>query len=297
MTSLQIQYFLKVADCMSFSQAAQELYVSQPSVSRQVKLLESELGCSLFDRTRKNMISLTEAGMIYRESFRAASRSLEQARAAASALDGGQVLRLRAGIGLGWDLSTPLSRFREQVERQYPRAELHFEAHAFRDLREQLRTGMLDVILCTKTSLMDFDGLEIRQVASLESRAYVRRGLLRPEGQPLRIRDFAGQPLLMLREEESPMAMELARLQFLAHQVNVEPVWMPNRESILQAVLMGDGIMVFDQYMYFRDDPRLTFFRLDDTIPICAVWKSEDRNPLLPLFSEVLTGLFGENAI
>ena len=39
MTSLQIQYFLKVADCMSFSQAADELYVSQPSVSRQIQQL------------------------------------------------------------------------------------------------------------------------------------------------------------------------------------------------------------------------------------------------------------------
>ena len=42
MTSLQIQYFLKVADCMSFSQAADELYVSQPSVSRQIQQLEHE---------------------------------------------------------------------------------------------------------------------------------------------------------------------------------------------------------------------------------------------------------------
>ena len=59
MTSLQIQYFLKVADCMSFSQAADELYVSQPSVSRQIQQLEHELGCALFDRSRKNAISLT----------------------------------------------------------------------------------------------------------------------------------------------------------------------------------------------------------------------------------------------
>ena len=70
MTSLQIQYFLKVADCMSFSQAADELYVSQPSVSRQIQQLEHELGCALFDRSRKNAISLTPAGMVFRDSFR-----------------------------------------------------------------------------------------------------------------------------------------------------------------------------------------------------------------------------------
>ena len=44
MTFLQIQYFLKTAECMSFSQAARQLYVTQPSVSRQIKQLEQELG-------------------------------------------------------------------------------------------------------------------------------------------------------------------------------------------------------------------------------------------------------------
>ena len=43
MTSLQVQYFLKVAESMSFSKAAEELYVSQPSVSRQIQRLEEEL--------------------------------------------------------------------------------------------------------------------------------------------------------------------------------------------------------------------------------------------------------------
>ena len=56
MTSLQILYFLTAADCMSFSQTSERLYVSQPAVSRQIKLLEQELGCRLFDRTRKNSI-------------------------------------------------------------------------------------------------------------------------------------------------------------------------------------------------------------------------------------------------
>lgn len=62
MTSLQVQYFLQVAESMSFSKAAEELYVSQPSVSRQVQLLEQELGFSLFDRSSKRNLAMTPAG-------------------------------------------------------------------------------------------------------------------------------------------------------------------------------------------------------------------------------------------
>ena len=48
MTQSQITYFLTVADTLSFSKAAAALFVSQPAVSKQVSLLEEELGLILF---------------------------------------------------------------------------------------------------------------------------------------------------------------------------------------------------------------------------------------------------------
>ena len=294
MTSLQIQYFLKVAECMSFSRAAAELYVSQPSVSRQIRLLETELGHELFDRTQKNRISLTAAGMIFRESFAAAESGLQGALAAAERVRPDRPLRLRVGVGTGWDFSAELAAFRGEVLRRYPRAELRFESHDFRTLRELLRARRLDLTLCTKTSIMDFEGIEMAEVANLESRAYALRGLLCPADGPLRVEHLEGHTLLMLNQEESPMAMELVQLQLQARQIRVTPAWLPNRDTILQSLLLGEGFAVFDQYMYFRTDPRLTFCRLDDMIPICAVWNRDDRNPLINLFTESFT--LGRNA-
>ena len=287
MTSLQIAYFLKVTDCMSFSQAAEELYVSQPSVSRQIKLLEEELGYRLFDRTRKNLISLTAAGMVFRDTFRRSQQGLEAAMHAARELARHESLRLRVGIGQNWDMIRLLQTFRDQVGLRYPQAELFFENSSFRQLHEKLRSGALDIILCTKTSLTDFDALEMVQVANLEGRAYVLRGLLRPEGEPLRIEDFEGRRLMVLPESEAPMTAELIQLQFLAHQVKTDLAYVPNRSTIWQSLLMGEGFSVFDQYISFSGDPRLTYFRLEDYIPICAVWRRNNQNPLIRLFSEV----------
>ncbi len=286
MTSLQITYFLKTAEYMSFSKAAQELYVSQPSVSRQIKLLEEELGYTLFDRSRKNAISLTAAGMVFRETFHHGLEQFRAAKVTAQQISEEPELQLRVGIGEYWDLSRELLDFREQVRQNSPRAVLQFETGPFQQLRKRVRSGDLDVILCTKTSLVDFDGLEIVQIADLESRAYVRKGLLCPEEVPLSASDFEGVRLLMLSEEEAPMAMELAQLQFLARQVKVTPVWMPNRDSILQALLMGDGVAVFDQYVRFRSDPRLTCFDLEDQIPLCGLWQENNQNPLIGMFVE-----------
>lgn len=289
MTSLQIQYFLKVADCMSFSQAAEELYVSQPSVSRQIQLLERELGHSLFDRSRRNAISLTPAGMIFRDSFRRSLQGMEQARAAARELSHTQALPLRVGIGQNWDFSVPLVRFQEQVRLRYPQAQLYFENNSFLQLRSQVENGQLDVILCTKTSVQNFENLEVVQVGSLETRAFVRRGLLRQEEEPLRLADFNGHTLLMLPEEEAPMSLQIIQLQFLAQQVKTNFRRLPNRDSIFQAMLMGEGFSVFDEYMWIGSDSRLTYCRLEDGIPICAVWHKRNQNPLIRLFAEMMT--------
>ncbi|HPX32653.1 MAG TPA: LysR family transcriptional regulator [Erysipelotrichaceae bacterium] len=59
----QLNYFLTIAQEGSISAAARKLYMSQPPLSAQMKILEEELGCSLFVRGSKN-ISLTEEGKI-----------------------------------------------------------------------------------------------------------------------------------------------------------------------------------------------------------------------------------------
>lgn len=60
----QIQYFLSVVDTGSFTAAADENFITQPSISKIISSLEKELGAPLFDRS-KHKVSLTEAGKAF----------------------------------------------------------------------------------------------------------------------------------------------------------------------------------------------------------------------------------------
>lgn len=61
----QLQYFLKCAEFGAFSKAAEELYTTQPNVSKVIKSLEEEIGIELFER-QNNGILLNETGeLIY----------------------------------------------------------------------------------------------------------------------------------------------------------------------------------------------------------------------------------------
>jgi DNA-binding transcriptional LysR family regulator len=60
----QLRYFVAAAEELSVSKAAERMHVSQPALSRQIRLLEEEMGLQLFDRIRQR-IHLTEAGKFF----------------------------------------------------------------------------------------------------------------------------------------------------------------------------------------------------------------------------------------
>ena len=75
----QLKYFCAIADTGSFSRAAHQAHVSQPSLSQQIGKLEDELGTRLFDRLGRS-VRLTELGKLFLARARSVLRDLESAR-------------------------------------------------------------------------------------------------------------------------------------------------------------------------------------------------------------------------
>ena len=57
----QFEYFIKIAENKNFTRTAEEMFISQPALSQQIRSLEEEFGFSLFYRTNK-LVELTPAG-------------------------------------------------------------------------------------------------------------------------------------------------------------------------------------------------------------------------------------------
>lgn len=117
----QFRYFLKAKELLNFTEAAKHLYISQSTLSQQIKQLEDELGTPLFDRIGKR-ITLTEAGSLFAPY---ADKSVQAAN------DGKLMLsdlnELEEGslhIGLTWGLRLlAISTFKIFTER-YPKVKL-----------------------------------------------------------------------------------------------------------------------------------------------------------------------------
>ncbi|MCS7480426.1 LysR family transcriptional regulator [Umezawaea endophytica] len=136
----RVRYFLAVAEHEHFGRAASDLRVAQPSLSRQIRLLEREVGVRLIDRTTRGS-RLTEAGKVFQREaevlLRSVSRTVMSTRAAAQP---GWIT-----IGYATDLIiTPVTR---EMRDRYPRTEVRALHLAWDEPATALLERRVDVVV------------------------------------------------------------------------------------------------------------------------------------------------------
>src|SRR5215472_2762661 len=139
----QLTYFESVSRHLHFTRAAQELNVAQPSVSQQIRKLETELGAPLFHRMKRR-VTLTEAGKTFLPHARAVLRRVEEARLEVQELSGLQrgALAVGAPPSVGTHL---LPRAMATFSRRHPGIALAFREAGSRTLLTLLEEGELDL--------------------------------------------------------------------------------------------------------------------------------------------------------
>src|SRR5947209_13719203 len=139
----QLTYFESVSRHLHFTRAAEELNVAQPSVSQQIRKLETELGAPLFHRMKRR-VALTEAGKTFLPHARAVLRQLEEGRVEVQELSG-----LRKGtlaVGAPPSVGTHLfPRAFAAFSQRHPGIALSFREGGSRTLVQLLEQGDLDL--------------------------------------------------------------------------------------------------------------------------------------------------------
>lgn len=140
----QLKYFIAVARTLNFTEAARQLYITQGTLSQQLRQLEYELGTMLFERSSRN-VSLTEAGETL--------LPLAQQMLEVSDLCTTKMRDLRNGIGgiLRIGVSSSMRSFvnsccRRYID-EYPEVSLHISTGSTMEMLEKLRANELDLVV------------------------------------------------------------------------------------------------------------------------------------------------------
>lgn len=138
-----LRYFIKAAELLNFTKAAEALYVSQPTLSVQVQQLEQELGSPLFARVGRN-VRLTEAGQVFLVRAHQAVRELEEGGKEIDALSG----LIRGNICIA---SFPLygsklvSGWISTFNEQHPDVHIKVRASTSEDIETGILAGDIDL--------------------------------------------------------------------------------------------------------------------------------------------------------
>lgn len=238
----QLSYFLAVARTRHFTRAAEVCRVAQPSLSKQIRRLEDELGASLFSRARGN-ITLTPAGEALLPLAQRILTDADTARRKVQELTG--MLRGRVRLGATPSLcagllADVLARFHER----YPGIELRIEEGGSRDLVRALANGELDLALI----ILPLHSSDPALVATslLRERLVVASSRASSPPTPrasMRVQELRDRPLVMFRRgyDVREATLHACRQAGFEPQLAVEGGEM---DAVLRFVEAGLGLAV-----------------------------------------------------
>jgi DNA-binding transcriptional LysR family regulator len=291
-----LRYFVEVAEELHFSRAAERLHISQPALSKQIRQLERELDCTLFDRDRRS-VSLTAAG----------SALVRPARSVLAEWDQGLIDVRRAAdqdarilhVGFHTSVSGSLYKRASELFRvHHDDWHLALKLHHWSDGTAGLIDGSSDVAYLW-LPVPDQDRLDWRVLRSEPRYVAMRPDHPLAAKPAVEMSDLLDEPFISL-----PPAAGVLREYWLAvderqgHPVRIGAE-VESPDATFEAISAGQGIVLLAQgnaLLYARPD--VVARPITDLSPcdLAVVWSADDRRAVVKDFADAAEEAAGARA-
>jgi len=144
-----MRYIVAVGVELHFTRAAERVHVAQPSLSKQIRNVEEELGVELFKRDRNKKIEVTGPGRVFIENAQKALLYADRAASMARAASAGQLGKLLLGVSPLVDLQL-FFRIKNAFEKRYPEVQFQFVTGLAREeaewvMRSDIHAGLIEL--------------------------------------------------------------------------------------------------------------------------------------------------------
>lgn len=269
-----LRYFLAIVKEGGITQAATSLYVSQPTISRQIKDLEKELGKQLFIRHKKGQIELTQEGLLLQnraeEIISMVDKTENDFRYLTDIIEG--------DIYIGGGETQAFSKIAnvaKSLNLKYPKLRYHLSSGNAEDIMAQIDKGLLDFAIVAhpkqspryhylKLPYQDVWGVILPRTDNLSDK------------KSISFRDLQNKPLILSRQALQKTHSDNQLLDWLGETKNLDIVATFNLVfNALFLVEEGLGYMIAFNELTHKED--LTFRPLDPllTSEHYLVWKKD----------------------
>lgn len=280
-----LRYFVAVGEALSFTKGAEKLHLAQPSLTRQIKDLEEELGVRLLDRARPR-VSLTPEGKAF---LKDAKRLLELSHEIVESVrrlsqQGSAPLNIGYVANLFYDLlPTTLEAFR----RSFPAVPVNLWDMSCGDQFRALEEKRIDLGFVGLREPIQERGLEFRSIASYETVAALAKNHPLAKRAVLPLKDLEPSFFIGMSEVSYPGYRQW--LMKTCRHAGFSPRVLQDADierTLLQAVAAGLGVALVPAQAKRLPHDGVVFCELTPRVLIesCIAWRADNASPALKAY-------------
>ena len=288
MTITQINHFIAVAETLSFTQAANMLYVSQPAISKSISKLEEHFGFKLFERSDTSM-TLTEAGNAMYEFFSRSTREYTTLTDDIRALAKSPAQTLRIGCPETWNPSHFYNKLEQHFTKNHPNIRLVIECYKLSDLITRLHANKLDIVLTHDFFIPTLPNISTKNAATTQF------GILYSKAHfphVTSIKDFSKLPFLLFDNDIEKRFSDVIRSVCSKHGLSPKIVNCGLLSSALFNTACAKGVMLFSSWDNAVSNSTYGFFPFSEVMPVKIIHFTDNHLPLINRYVDEICALF-----
>lgn len=281
----QLRCFVAVSEYLHFGQAAAHLNMTQPPLSRQVQLLEREIGTPLFERSSRS-VKLTPAGRVFLPEAQRILRLSESARRWTQRVWHGEAGTLRIGFtaASGYGMLPDLML---KIRDAMPDVDIVLREMVTNAQVEALGSGVLDVGFIRPP--VDLRKFEFREYLSEPLVAAIPEGDPLAEQSEIRLEDLQQKPFIMYSPDAARYFHDLLSALFAQSHIAPRIVHQVGQmHSMLALVDAGFGVAMLPEAASRLRFPKVLFRPMPGiahwTAKLDLIWRPDNENPALAPF-------------
>lgn len=289
-----MRYFVCAADHMSITKAAKELYISQPSISRQIALMEDELGFKLFNRQGQKL-ELTIPGELLHRELKILLGNVDEVIQHAHSLKDQTPTRLRIGLMHNMDTSKFLHGELKKFCEENPSVSLEICAKSFEDIIKMFLEDKLDIVfllLFASEALAGILPISTMNVYNAPTRLIVPQEL-RTSVENYGVKTFSEHPFLIVstHAEESILSRTGLNEVMDAGIVPSRIIWAESVDTMITMAEEGLGIGVLGPSVRVYENDRVFVYTLPDNqhpVGVSMCWRYNNSSAPLNAFIDLM---------
>ena len=285
-----LREFIILANNLNFSNTAQQLYITQPVLSKHISMLEDHLGAKLFIRNN-HMVTLTEIGSQFLLDAVEIVNRYDYAVNKVKLATGGAKSELKVGY-LDAAARSVLVSAVKKFGSEFPNADLKLHAFEYGDLPNALKNFDIDIILT-----LNFD-VTIKEWCNVSSIYRDYLCVVVPDGHPftsmssVNLLDIDSESVIMPTSKQFPSYDTFLKELFASSGVNPTiSVFAEHVDTLLLFVEAGQGITILPHHLSAYANSKTHFIPLIGEqcgFDLIAAWQKSNHNPLIPYFVNLL---------